>query len=152
MTEDQLASLFERRLNEVRHACGPMSICLIEAPAHHFPMPRSYAFFSVHCGPFVQAPPGTSIIAFSPKFRHATNDRIEAVLLHEFGHAMDFLGQKFPALPADRAHDPAVHRQGTERRADALAEGLWGMKIKYDNDTVQSLCCGVRPRPSALGA
>lgn len=151
MTEDQLASMFERRLAEVRQSCGPMTICLIEAPSSEFPMARSYAFFAVDCRPFLQAPPGTSVIAFSPKFRHATADRIEAILLHEFGHAMDFLATRCPPLPPDRAHDPAVHRQGTERRADALAEGLWGVRIKYDADTVQSLCCGVRPRPSALG-
>jgi len=151
MNEDELASMFERRLSEVRQACGPMTICLIEAPASMFPTMRSYAFFSVHCEPMVKAPSGTSVIAFSPKFRHSERDRIEAVLLHEFGHAMDFLAHRCPPLPLDRADDPAVLRQGSERRADALAEGLWGVKIKYDNDTVQSLCCGVRPRPSALG-
>ena len=151
MTEDQLASMFERRLMEVRQSCGPMTLCLVEAPSSEFPMARSYAFFSVHCPPFISAPPGTSVIAFASKFRQATPDRIEAILMHEFGHAMDFLAQRHPTLPPDRAHDPAVHRQGSERRADALAEGLWGVKIKYDTETVQSLCCGVRPRPSALG-
>ena len=152
MTDDQLAALFEKRLKEVRQACGPMTICLIEAPADMFPLRRSYAFFSVSCKPYVIAPPGTSVIAFAEKFRTADNSRIEAVMMHEFGHAMDFLSPRYPNLPADRDYDPAVHRQGTERRADALAEGLWGVKIKYDDETVQSLCCGVRPRPSALGA
>jgi hypothetical protein len=151
MTEDQLASLFERRLTEVRQACGPMTICLMEAGNDLFPMRRSYAFFSVSCKPYLIAPPGTSVIAFAEKYKNAPLSRIEAVLMHEFGHAMDFLAHRYPTLPSDRASDPAVHRQGTERRADALAEGLWGVKIKYDDDTVQSLCCGVRPRPSALG-
>lgn len=151
MTEDELVSLFERRLNEVRQACGPMTICLMEGGSDLFPRHRSYAFFSVSCRPYLVAPPGTSVIAFADKYKSAPRDRIEAVLMHEFGHAMDFLASQCPKLPGDRAHDPAVHRQGSERRADALAEGLWGVKIKYDEDTVQSLCCGVRPRPSALG-
>ena len=151
MNEDQLASLFERRLTEVRQSCGPMTICLMEAGDELFPRRRSYAFFAVSCKPYLIAPSGTSVIAFAEKYKNASFDRIEAVMMHEFGHAMDFLAQRYPTLPADRSHDPAVYHQGTERRADALAEGLWGVRIKYDDDTVQSLCCGVRPRPSALG-
>lgn len=151
MTEGELIQLFERRLTEVRQACGPMTICLMEAGNDLFPRIRSYAFFSVDCRPYLIAPPGTSVIAFAEKYKTAHRDRIEAILMHEFGHAMDFLASKMPDMPKDRSADPNIYRQGSERRADALAEGLWGVKIKYDDDTVQSLCCGVRPRPSALG-
>ena len=150
MHEDALAQMFERRLADVCSACGPLMIFLIEGSIAHFPKPRSFAFFAVD-GPAFAPVPDVPIIAFAPKFRTATVDRVEAILLHEFGHAMDFLAKKTPLLPADRNHDPAVHRQGTERRADALAEGLWGIKIGYDKDTVQSLCCGIRPRPVHLG-
>jgi hypothetical protein len=151
MSEDELTQLFERRLSDVCCVCGPLTICLIEGPDDLYPEKRSYAFFTVEGSVFAPVKQGTPIIAFSRKFRTATRDRIEAILLHELGHAMDFLADKHPAIPANRRNDISVHRQGTERRADALAEGLWGVNIHYDKDLVQSLCRGVRPRPAFLG-
>ena len=38
-----------------------------------------------------------------------------------------------------------------ERRADEIAYLVWGDRIRYDTDTVQSLCRGVSPRPARLG-
>lgn len=153
MTEARLIQLFRVRLQDVRRCCGPMRITLLDAKASLFPALRSYAFFSTGCTLRTPAVVRTPVIAFASKYKTAPDDRIEAVLLHEFGHAMDFLvpTSRLPGLPACWKADPHARRQGTERRADALAEALWGVKIRYDTDTVQSLCSGCYPRPLALG-
>jgi hypothetical protein len=151
MREDEFIQLFERKLKDVQSFCGPLNICLAEAPDHMFPKKRAYAFFSEKASLLFDGSDDVSMIAFAGKFRTASRDRMEAIMMHEFGHAMDLLAPCCPLPLPDRRNDPTVHRHGSERRADALAEGLWGVHIKYDADTVQSLCCGVRPRPIALG-
>lgn len=153
MTESALVRLFRQRLADVRACCGPLSITLIDAGFDLFPLPRAYAFFATRCPVRTDYPVRTPVIAFSSKYKTASHDRIEAVLLHEFGHAMDFLvpSARLPDLPSCWKADPHARKQGTERRADALAEGLWGVKIRYDTDTVQALRCGCYPRPLALG-
>jgi hypothetical protein len=39
----------------------------------------------------------------------------------------------------------------TERRADDIAEAVWGTALKYDHDLVQNTTTGVTPRPRHLG-
>lgn len=58
---------------------------------------------------------------------------IIGVLLHEFGHL------------ADTSDAP-----GAERRADRIAERVSGLKISYDENDVQTIWLGIRPRPKYL--
>lgn len=78
---------------------------------------------------------GEMKIVVAPKLVRANADRIEAVLRHEFGHALLlFHGTKHG-----------------EREADRLAEQVFGDPIFYDHIAVQTLRGGTRPRPTSIG-
>lgn len=61
-----------------------------------------------------------------------SDDRLHAVMLHELGHLVD--GSTAP---------------GQERRADDLAQQVTGLKIRYDDEGVQTLGPG-SARPAWL--
>lgn len=68
--------------------------------------------------------------------------RQDAIVRHEIGHIVDFSRVEVPpGLPFT-----------AERRADAIAEMIWGDTIRYDAEGVQTLNpTGVAPRPEYLG-
>jgi hypothetical protein len=106
-----------------------------------FPLVRNYAY----CADMAPIR-----IVVAPKIVSDSTDRIEAVLRHEFGHAVDFAaGEKEITRLAARMGYPMPTTP--ERRADEIAFLVWGDRIRYDTDTVQSLCRGVSPRPAYLG-
>lgn len=78
------------------------------------------------------------IIAVAPKIAAADDGRLEALLCHELAHAILLhLG--------DDEH--------TERDADTCAEHVFGIRIYYDGDDVQTTTRGPlcrRPRPEYL--
>lgn len=87
------------------------------------------------------------IIAFAEKAYRAPVSRLRGLMRHEFGHALEYrygvkelerrLGVKLPAE--------------IERRADAIAEAVWGEPIVYDEQFVQCVAAdGTRPRPAHL--
>lgn len=65
---------------------------------------------------------------------HGPSGRVEGLLAHELGHALDL--------------DPS--QLYAERRADKLAKQVLGVPVRYDQDDVQNLLRGVSPRPSRL--
>ena len=140
MTETQLVDVFDRLVGQAEAAHGLLDVELVLWNAAAFPKKRNYAFCSspAHGGQF-GAWPGCCAICVAPKILKAEMPRVLGLLMHELGHAIDF--QKTPQHP----------NHGSERRADQLAEGIWGIRIRYDGDTVQSTCCGVYPRPPELG-
>lgn len=86
-------------------------------------------------------------IAFAPKAADLPRAQLVGLMRHEFGHALEYrygvkelerrLGRKLPLK--------------VERRADVIAEAVWGEPIVYDDKLVQ--CVGVngtRPRPAHL--
>lgn len=86
-------------------------------------------------------------IAFAPKAAKLGRPQLLGLMRHEFGHALEYrygvkelekrLGKKLP---------PQV-----ERRADVIAELVWGEPIVYDEHLVQCVNVnGVRPRPARL--
>jgi hypothetical protein len=86
------------------------------------------------------------VIAFAPKVTGLPVSHLRGLMRHEFGHALEYrygvkeLERRFGRLPAE-----------VERRADAIAEAVWGEPIRYDSRDVQ--CVGVRgksPRPGYL--
>ena len=96
--------------------------------ASEFPRRRNYAY----C---VDDPSGP-VIVLAPKGRRASAERVLGVLAHEWGHALAFLA----GVPGH-----------SERDADTLAESVFGVRIAYDKDDVQTVGAGTRPRPSRLG-
>jgi hypothetical protein len=81
-------------------------------------------------------------LTFARKIEQQSQARTDAIIRHEIGHIVDLSG--VVALPP---HFPLT----IERRADAIAEFVWGDPIYYDVHDVQSLEAGVRPRPPHLG-
>lgn len=88
-----------------------------------YPKPRDYAKTTGEC------------IYLSPKILIASRDRIEGLLRHELGHVL--LMQV-----GDYDH--------SEREADLVAEQFLGKFIYYDDEDVQTVALGTRPRPSHL--
>lgn len=140
MTERELVRVFHELVDAVEATCGPVAVSLEIGDAELFPKKRNYAFCT---NPLAAdqfgVPDGVCLIVVAPKILKADKSRVLGLLMHELGHAVDF--QKTPDHP----------NHGSERRADAIAQHIWGIPIRYDGDTVQSICCGVHPRPAHLG-
>ena len=110
---------------------GPFfEVSLYAGEPGEFPKARNMAY--CHHEPRT----GALTIVVAPKLFHGDRQRIEAVLRHEFGHALHFF---------------CGHPDHGERDADTLAEQVFGDPIYYDRETVQTLRPGTRPRPSYLG-
>lgn len=75
------------------------------------------------------------VVYVRPKLAEQSPDRIDGVLMHELGHVILI------------QHGYEDH---TERECDACAEGAFGVDICYDEDDVQTLGPGQRPRPAHL--
>lgn len=110
----------------------------------HFPAPRNFAFCYTDTGD----------ITIADDLLDHPRDRWEAILQHEIGHAFEFfltreLGKREGL--ATLAIIPGVRGSGPERRADAVAEYIFGDPISYDAEDVQTLGPGTRPRPLRLG-
>ena len=75
------------------------------------------------------------IVFLSPKIFKADENRVQALLRHELGHAV---------LMQAGLHDH------TETQVDALAEALFGDRIYYDEEDIQTLALGKYPRPNHL--
>lgn len=87
---------------------------------------------------------------YAEKLLRQPIERIEGIVRHEFGHVVDFLVPE-PVLTRIFATFDLGLEPGAERRADQIAEFIWG-PIYYDNDLVQNTKHGVTPRPARLGA
>ena len=89
-------------------------------------------------------------MAFASKILIADPERADGIIRHEIGHVMDL------CVPED-ALDHWATAQGVqlpktvERRADAIAEAIWGQPLRYDADLVQTTGRGRAPRPRHLG-
>jgi hypothetical protein len=90
--------------------------------------PRSFAYCQEEAD-------GSFSICVAPKLAHQSRHRIEGLFAHELGHAvLMHMGE----------------HEHTERDADNAAEQVFGFRIFYDEDDVQSTRYGVRPRPEYL--
>lgn len=137
MSAERLVQRFDALRDDAQRIAPGMPVFLWLANDDYFPNKRDYAFcLDEH---------GVKFIAGGRKLLRANPDRQEAILRHEFGHALDYhLGDKLDEMYRDLPQTP-------ERRADAIAEAVWGDPVLYDKDTVQSLQHGVTPRPRKLG-
>lgn len=109
----------------------------------HFESPRGFATTTTD---------GTvANVRFSTKVLGVPLLRVDAIVRHELGHVIDAL---VPTMDLDDwARAGGVWLPSTpERRADAIAELVWGDPIYYDEELVQTLDnTGTRPRPEHLG-
>jgi hypothetical protein len=86
------------------------------------------------------------VIAFAPKARTLGMANLRGLMRHEFGHALEYrygvaeLERRLGKLP-----------ETVERRADVIAERVWGDPIVYDQKLVQCVGKhGTHPRPRHL--
>jgi integrase len=112
----------------LRQLAGMPDVTLRIGRAVEFPRKRDYAYCHLRDD-------GRIAIVVAPKIRRASIARIDGLLTHEFGHA---------------AHFAAGRIEHSERAADAAAERLFGVRISYDRDDVQTTDLGLRPRPARL--
>jgi hypothetical protein len=108
-----------------------------------FPEKRDYAYCS-------RIDHDTTLIVVAPKMKLANANRAKAVIRHEIGHALDFLipRREVDSIFLSRGLYPI---STPERRADKLAEIIWDHPIYYDDQLVQTLSEGIKPRPKHLG-
>lgn len=112
-----------------------------------FPARRNMAYCAYREGP--DGPEDIQIVV-APKLTRGDKARIEAILRHELAHAIEFyLGEREVRRLAEQ--DGYRLPRGPERRADRVAEIIWGEPVYYDRDLVQTLERGTRPRPRHLG-
>jgi hypothetical protein len=98
-------------------------------PDGHFPEPRNMAYTTY------DEKTGDCCIVVSNKLCRGDAARIEAVMAHEFAHAL--------MMCSGVPHG--------ERDADHCAEVVFGKPISYDSTLVQTTRKGIRPRPRHLG-
>lgn len=116
---------------------------LIEAKDREmFPAYRSLAFCADDEPPY---------ITVAPDLKDRGRSTVDAILMHELGHAVDFVIGAKEMRALLYAEGIGAERLGPERRADAFAELLWGQVIRYDANDVQTFSVGISPRPRRLG-
>ena len=105
----------------------PITIRLRVGFESEFPNDRDYAYtYEVD---------GHLIVVFAPKMLKASEDRIKAIMRHEIGHAI-FMSKG--------------NHHHSEQQVDDLAERLWGDRLYYDHQDIQTLRRGQYPRPKHL--
>lgn len=109
----------------------------------HFKTKRGYGVTFYHGEPACH-------LAFAPKILRASTSRADGIIRHELGHVLDLCIDKkdLNRWAADRG--TSLPRTA-ERRADAIAEAIWGTPLRYDKDLVQTTGKGTAPRPLHLG-
>lgn len=118
--------LFNERREQVRGIRPDLRIELGIGDSAEFPANRDYAYCAWDGE--------KARIVFAPKIRQADRSRQDALIRHELAHAL--------LTSADLPH--------SERECDAVAEAIFGDLIYYDDDDVQTLVGGSRPRPPYL--
>ena len=147
MSYDHAKKMYRRLHRDVRSIVGAdFRVPLVVGEPDEFPLPRNMAYCAYRDGNT-----GREIeIVAAPKLLRGSDDRIEAIFRHELAHAIEFhLGEG--ELREMAAVNGRSLPRGAERRADTVAEIIWGDPIYYDEILVQTLGRGVRPRPEHLG-
>lgn len=142
MSQARLIRIYDRLLRETRKVLPDFSCQLLLGHPDDYPRKRNCAMCM-----YLDTEDGRLIDIFvAPKVLRMNEGRQEGLLRHEFGHAVEFHAGK-PWLTRTLGPLP----RGVERRADTVAERLYGDPIYYDRDLIQTTAGGVRPRPAHLG-
>ena len=132
---------FAHLLADARRAVPELQ-CVLRRTTNRglFRAARAYAFCELRAD-------GSCRIVVAPDFEDLAKQQREALLRHELAHAIEFAAGRSAVIDA-YALPPWL---GPERRADAIAEAVWGDPIRYDAVDVQTLGDGATPRPRRLG-
>jgi len=141
--------LLEQRWMEAQQRVtplGPVKLTWDVGDYAHFDSPRGYAvtfnWGKPHCHLRVAA-----------KLARAPRHRIDGIIQHEIGHVVDLTCPK-AKLDAWAVSQGIQLPSTDERRADAIAEAIWGTPIYYTKPLlVQSTdpTNAITPRPRHLG-
>ena len=130
MSLKKFKALFRKRLQHAQKVQPGLRVTLGIGDPADFPKRRDYAY-SAWDGE-------TAHVVFAPKIGRAAQARQDALIRHELSHAL--------MQTAGLSHN--------ERECDAVAESVFGDRIYYDSDLVQTLDPkargAVRPRPAHL--
>lgn len=127
MTRQEAHRLFERlRAQFAAHRPELRTLRLVLRKRHFLrhPAPRDLAWYETDDG----------TVNLMEAALAGPAGRVEGLLAHELGHALD----------------EDATRPYAERRADALAKRVLGVPVRYDDGDVQNLHRGVTPRPARL--
>lgn len=132
MTKADLHDLIEARCREIPATITRNLIVRWRvadaSEEHRFPSPRDYAYCQY-------APRTGALITFSRKILKAGEHRADGLIRHELAHAI-------------LLHNGVAKH--SEQDCDDMAERVWGGKIRYDADDVQTTGRGNWPRPCYL--
>lgn len=124
MSKQTVFDVFNKLKRHIERSSGrKLVVSLIVDYERPYPKPRDYAQTD------------GSVIFVSPKMLSAEEHRVEGLLRHEFAHVVFIQSGNW---------------NHSEREADMLAEELFGAKILYDSDDIQSISEGRAPRPNYL--
>jgi hypothetical protein len=126
----QIMNVVNKDLNHLNSQISPrtLKINVREGLEEEFPNNRDYAYTYVDDN-------GEYNIVFSTKMYNANLSRIRAVMRHEMGHALFFL---------------MGNEDHSEIETDNIAEQIWGERLYYDDEDIQTLNFGKHPRPEYL--
>ena len=110
-----------------------------------FASPRRYASTTGDGG-------NTCRIRFPPRIVDLPIEQVDAVIRHELGHVVDFIVPFMELEEWAKSQGCEDLPSTPERKADALAELIWGERIFYDSALIQTFSPdGISPRPEHLG-
>ena len=126
----QILSLVSKDLAVLNSQIQPnkLIVHIREGLENEFPKDRDYAYTYINDD-------GEYTIVFSKKMYRARIPTIKAIMRHEMAHALHFLNG---------------HDEHSEQDTDDLAEKVWGDRIYYDDEDIQTLEYGKYPRPRHL--
>lgn len=127
---EKIVRLVNKDLNHLNAQIEPKKLVLNlrEGLDDEFPNHRDYAYTYIN-------EDGEYTIVFSRKMYRADLARVRAIMRHEMGHAMFFM---------------MGNADHSECETDQIAEQIWGDKIYYDDEDIQTLNIGKHPRPNYL--
>jgi hypothetical protein len=125
----RIVEIMQNDMNVLNSQISPQQLVIKvrKGSQREFPQPRDYAYTTII--------DDNIIVVFAPKMLRATPDRIQAIMRHEMSHALHMFQNN---------HDHS------EQQTDDLAEQIWGDRIYYDDEDLQTLEYGKYPRPSYL--
>lgn len=148
MTNDDAKKLYKGLHRDVQSIVGAdFRVPLVVGKPDEFPMPRNMAYCAYRDHDSGRR---EIFIVVAPKLIKSSKARVNAILRHELAHAIEFhIGED--AVRGMAGRDGYKLPAGPERRADRIAEIIWGDPLYYDDILVQTLDRGTRPRPRHLG-
>lgn len=117
-----IQKILKRDLNYLSELGSDIDVIVVEGEMVDFPEARDFAYADINDDPY--------IITVSPRLKLQKPTRIIAILRHELGHCL---------LSENPDH--------SEQEADDIVETLFGHRIYYDSENIQTIIPANWPRP-----